>query len=53
MLLNTFFPMNRIRVTLAEHNRTNKWLTEQFVKSEATVSRWLQNIIQSSITKLL
>ena len=45
--------MNRIRVILAEHNKTNKWLAEQLGKSETTVSRWVQNKNQPSLTQLV
>ena len=45
--------MNRIRVILAEHNKTNKWLAEQLCKSETTVSRWVQNKNQPSLTQLV
>ena len=45
--------MNRIRVILAEHNKTNKWLAEQLGKSETTVSRWVQNKNQPSLSQLV
>ena len=45
--------MNRIRVILAEHNKTNKWLAEQLGKSETTVSRWVQNKNQPSLNQLV
>ena len=45
--------MNRIRIILAEHNKTNKWLAEQLGKSETTVSRWVQNKNQPSINQLV
>ena len=32
--------INRIKVVLAEQNKTGKWLAEQLQKNEATVSRW-------------
>lgn len=32
-------PINRIRVVLAEQNKTNRWLAEQMGKSEITISR--------------
>ena len=41
--------MNRIRVILAEKNKTNKWLAEQLGKSETTVSRWVQNKNQPTL----
>ena len=32
--------MNRIKVTLVEKQKTNRWLAEQMGKSENTISRW-------------
>ena len=40
--------INRIRVVLAEQNKTNKWLSEALGKSENTISRWSNNKIQPS-----
>lgn len=42
--------INRIRVALAEQNKTNCWLAEHIGKSEITVSRWVQNKAQPSRT---
>lgn len=44
--------MNRIRVILAEKNKTNKWLAEQLGKSVTTVSRWVQNKNQPPLNVL-
>jgi putative transcriptional regulator len=41
--------INRIRVVLAEQNRTNKWLAEQLGMSETTVSRWVRNAQQPKV----
>lgn len=46
-------PINRIRVALAEQNKTNRWLAEQMGKSEITISRWVQNKAQPSLEQLL
>ena len=35
--------INRIKVVLAEKEKTNKWLAEQIGKTENTVSRWCAN----------
>ncbi len=35
--------MNRIKVTLVEKQKTNKWLAEWIDKSENTVSGWYSN----------
>ena len=44
--------MNRIKVVLAEKQRTNSWLAEQMGKSENTISRWCSNKSQPSIAQL-
>ena len=44
--------MNRIKVVLAERQRTNRWLAEQTGKSENTISRWCSNKSQPSIAQL-
>ena len=44
--------MNRIKVVLAEKQRTNRWLAEQTGKSENTISRWRSNKSQPSIAQL-
>ncbi len=51
--------INRLKVVLAESNRSNKWLAEQLNRNETTVSRWCTNKTQppvdtlSQIAKLL
>ena len=45
--------INRIKVALAEQNKTNRWLAEQMGKSEITISRWAQNKSQPSLEQLL
>lgn len=45
--------INRIRVALAEQNKTNRWLAEHIGKSEITVSRWVQNKAQPSLEQLI
>ena len=44
--------MNRIKVTLVEKQKTNRWLAEQMGKSENTISRWCSNNSQPSIAQL-
>lgn len=44
--------MNRIKVTLVEKQKTNRWLAEQMGKSENTISRWRSNKSQPSIAQL-
>lgn len=45
--------INRLKVVLAEKEKTNKWLAEQLNKSEVTVSRWVTNEIQPSMETFL
>ncbi len=45
--------INRIRIALAERNKTNRWLAKQMGKSEITISRWVQNKTQPSLEQLL
>ena len=52
MLNNRQIVMNRIKVVLAEKQRTNRWLAEQMGKSEKTISRWCSNKSQPSIGQL-
>lgn len=44
--------MNRIKVTLVEKQKTNRWLAEQMGKSENTISRWYSNKSQPSIAQI-
>ena len=52
MLNNQQIVMNRIKVTLVEKQKTNRWLAEQMGKSEKTISRWCSNKSQPSIAQL-
>jgi len=45
--------INRLKVVLAEHEKTNKWLAEKLNKNETTVSRWCTNEVQPSLETLL
>lgn len=38
--------INRIKVVLAEKNKSNKWLAEAIGRSQNTVSRWCGNKMQ-------
>lgn len=53
MLNNQQMMLNRIKVVLAEKQRTNRWLAEQMGKSENTVSRWCSNKSQPSLDMLV
>ena len=43
---------NRIKVVLAEKDRSSKWLSEKIGKDKSTVSRWCTNDIQPSLETL-
>lgn len=45
--------LNRIKVVLAEKQRTNKWLAEQLGKGPATVSKWCTNSAQPNLENLV
>ncbi|MCU4158269.1 helix-turn-helix transcriptional regulator [Carboxylicivirga sp. A043] len=45
--------MNRLKIVLAEQNRTNKWLAEQLGKSLTTVSRWCTNESQPGMETVI
>ncbi|MEP1779282.1 helix-turn-helix transcriptional regulator [Reichenbachiella sp.] len=45
--------INRIKVVLAEKDRTNKWLAEKLDKNSTTVSRWCRNDMQPSLETLI
>jgi len=45
--------INRLKIILAEKNKTNKWLAEMMSKSEVTISRWVTNEIQPSMETFL
>lgn len=45
--------INRIKVVLAEKNRTNKWLAEQLGRDPATVSKWCTNTSQPGVETLI
>lgn len=45
--------INRLKVVLAEQQRTNKWLAEQLGKDQATVSKWCTNKVQPDLKTLI
>ena len=45
--------INRIKVVLADKNKTNKWLAEQLGKDPATVSKWCTNSSQLGVETLI
>ena len=44
--------LNRLKVVLAEQQKTGKWLAEQIGKSNCTVSKWCSNAAQPDIPTL-
>lgn len=45
--------INRLKVVLAEKDKTNKWLGEQLGKDQAIVSKWVTNTTQPTLEMLL
>ena len=45
--------INRIKVVLAEKNKSNKWLADQLGKDYSTVSKWSTNNSQPNLETLL
>ena len=45
--------INRTKIVLVEHKRTNKWLAEQLGINPTTVSKWCTNTTQPNIETLL
>ena len=45
--------LNRIRVVLAEQEKTNRWLAEQMGVTDMTVSRWKTNKVQPSMAQFV
>lgn len=45
--------INRLKVVLAEQDKTNKWLADHIGFSPATVSKWCTNYSQLSFEALI
>lgn len=45
--------INRIKVVLAEKDKSNKWLADQLGKDYSTVSKWCTNTSQPNLETLL
>ena len=45
--------LNRIKVVLADKQRTNKWLAEQLGKDKTTISKWCTNSSQPDLESLM
>ena len=59
LYLNIFFlgmsreQVNRLKIVLAEEQKSNKWLAEQLGKDQATISKWVTNASQPDLKNLL
>lgn len=59
LCLNMFFlgmsreQVNRLKIVLAEEQKSNKWLAEQLGKDQATISKWVTNASQPDLKNLL
>ena len=45
--------LNRLKVILAEKKKTNKWLAEQLVKDQTTISKWCTNSSKHDLASLI
>lgn len=45
--------VNRLKIVLAEEQKSNKWLAEQLGKDQATISKWVTNTSQPDLKNLL
>lgn len=45
--------LNRIKVVLADKQRTNKWLAEQLGKDKTTISKWCTNSSQPDLESVM
>lgn len=45
--------LNRLKIVLAEKDKTNKWLAEHLGKDQAVVSKWVTNTTQPNLEMLL
>ena len=44
--------LNRLKVVLAEQQKTGKWLAEKIGKSNCSVSKWCSNTVQPDLQTL-
>ena len=55
-IYNTDMPreqVNRLKIVLAEEQKSNKWLAGQLGKDQATISKWVTNASQPDLKNLL
>ena len=44
--------LNRLKIVLAEQEKTGKWLSEQLGKSNCTISKWCSNKVHPNLKTL-
>ena len=44
--------INRIKVVLAEQDKSGKWLADKLGKSNCTISKWCSNSVQPDLNTL-
>lgn len=44
--------LNRLKIVLAEQEKTGKWLSEQIGKSNCTISKWCSNKVQPDLNTI-
>ena len=44
--------LNRIKIVLAEKDKSNKWLAGHLGKDQATISKWVTNTTQPNLEML-
>ena len=45
--------LNKLKIILAEKNKTNKWLAEKLSKDQGTISKWCTNTCQPDLKSLM
>lgn len=45
--------LNRLKVVLAEKQKTNKWLSEQIKVGQSTISKWCTNKTQPPLADMI
>ena len=45
--------ITRLKIVLAEEQKSNKWLAEQLGKDQATISKWVTNASHPDLKNLL
>lgn len=45
--------INRLKIVLAEEQRSNKWLAEQLGKDQGTISKWVTNTTRPDLMNFM